>query len=53
LPICSVAAANGVDAVPKLRALHADGDFDDYSAYHSGKHTSAPTKPAKPATAAT
>jgi hypothetical protein len=28
LPICSVTAANGVDAVPKLRALHADGDFD-------------------------
>jgi hypothetical protein len=50
LPICPVAAANGVDGVPKLRALHADSDFDDYPACHSGKHTSAPTRPATAAT---
>ena len=49
LPICPAAAANGVDAVPKPRALHADADFDDYPAYHSGKHT-APTRPATAAT---
>jgi hypothetical protein len=49
LPICPAAAANGVDAVPKLRGLHADGDFDGYRAYHSGKHT-APTRAATAAT---
>jgi len=34
VPICPVAAANGVDDVRKLRAPHADG----YWAYHPGKH---------------
>jgi hypothetical protein len=45
MPICPVAAANGVDDVQKLRAPHADG----YWAYHPGKHT-APTRPAAAAT---
>ena len=41
MPVCPVAAANGVDDVRKLRAPHAGG----YWAYHPGKHT-APTRPA-------
>jgi hypothetical protein len=31
------AAASGAATVPKLRALTASGDFDDYRAHHSGQ----------------